>query len=96
MENLIISDIQVNPVKPFPNGLVAFASFVMNDQFYVGDVAIYRHSNGIDYRLVYPTRKLNNGRQVQIIFPLTREIGQVVHNKVVGKYLTMYETFETD
>lgn len=87
---MYLSDIQIIPAHN-DKGLRAFCSFSVNDQFYFGDIAIYKHSNGVDYRLVFPTRKLANGRQISIVCPLTREIGQFIHSKVIGKYLTMYE-----
>ena len=90
-----VTDIQIIPSHN-EKGLRAFCSFVVNDEFYFNDIAIYKHSNGVDHRLVYPTRKLGNGRQINIICPLTREIGEFIHSKVVGKYLTMYEMTTVD
>jgi len=59
-----LTEIQIIPVKP-QNGLVAFASVVINNQFYVGDIAIYTSpSTEIGFRLVYPTKRLANGKTV--------------------------------
>lgn len=40
MGNISISEIQIVPVKP-NNGLVAFASCVVNNSLYIGNIAIY-------------------------------------------------------
>ncbi len=50
-----ITNVQIVPVKP-QNGLVAFASFVYADAFYVASVGIYTRPSG-GFRLTYPTRK---------------------------------------
>ncbi len=48
-----LSEIEITPIKP-RQGLLAFCSFVINEQFYVGDVAIYSRLDGND-------RKVNHG-----------------------------------
>ena len=54
-----LTEIQIVPVKP-KDGLIAFVSFVINDSFFVGDVAIYSRLNQESYRLVYPIKTLFN------------------------------------
>ena len=59
-----ISEIQITPIKPH-NGLVAFASIIINQQFYVGDIAIYSSPSTDDgFRLVYPCKVLPNGKKI--------------------------------
>lgn len=94
MIKLEISEIQVVPIKP-QNGLVAFASCVVNQAIYLGNIAIYTClSSRVSYRLVYPTRKLSNNLQVNLVYPIKREIGEYIQEEIVGEYLRVVEKVE--
>ena len=57
----LITEIQIIPLKP-KDGLVAFASCVINDQLYLGNIAIYSSLGSCDgFRLVYPAKVLPTG-----------------------------------
>jgi stage V sporulation protein G len=85
MNKLEISEIQTIPIKP-KNGLVAFCSFVLNNQFYIGDVAIYTRPDGKSYRLVYPTKKLPNGKTVSCVHPIDKQTGDIITEKIIRVY----------
>jgi stage V sporulation protein G len=85
MNKLEISEIQILPVKP-QNGLIAFCSFVLNNQFYIGDVAIYGRPSGNGLRLVYPNRRLANGKAVSCIHPISKDVGDHITEEVLRKY----------
>lgn len=82
---ITLSEIQIIPVKPH-NGLLAFCSFVLNDQFYVGDVAIYSCLNQEGYRLVYPIKILPNGLKVSCFHPINRRSAQMVESPVIAEF----------
>lgn len=84
MKNLAITEIQIIPVKPH-NGLLAFCSFVLNNQFYISDVAIFSRLDG-GYRLVYPIKVLPNGVKVNCFHPISREPGEEIEKIVIGEY----------
>ena len=75
-ENVIrISEIQILPIKP-QDGLVAFASCVINEALYLGNIAIYTSlSNSEGYRLVYPSKMIPTGMQINIFHPINRNLG---------------------
>lgn len=50
-----ISEIQIDFIKP-QNGLIGFASFVIDGSFYISSVAIHSKLNGDGYRLTYPSK----------------------------------------
>ena len=86
-----ISEIQIVPQK-FQNGLVAFCSFVINNQLYVGSVAVYSSpSSPTNYRLVYPQKVLTNGAKINIVHPINQEAGLFIQNKIVGEYLKLVD-----
>jgi len=86
MHNLLVSEIQIVPIKP-RNGLVAFASCVVNHSLYIGNIAIHTSPTNEDgYRLVYPARILPNGKEINCVHPINREAGQAISNAIVDKY----------
>jgi len=86
-----VSEIQITPINPL-NGLVAFASCVINNQFYLGSLGIYTSpSSSLGYRVTYPTKALHNGTKINIVYPLTKEVGAVMESRIVRKYRKLME-----
>jgi len=83
MSNYSISEVAVVPVKP-QDGLVAFASFVLDGSLYLGSVGIFTRPHG-GYRLVYPTKQVA-GRQLNLFHPITGGLGQHIEDVVTAKY----------
>ena len=52
-----VTEVDVAFVKP-KDGLIAFASVVLDDQLYLSGIAIHSRLVGSGYRLTYPTRKV--------------------------------------
>lgn len=50
-----ISEVQIEFIKP-NNGLIRFASPVINNSTYVSSIAIHRKLNTEGYRLTYPSK----------------------------------------
>ena len=81
--NVKLSEIQVIPVKP-KEGLIGFASFVLDEKYYVSSVAIYTRLNGFGYRLVYPTKKVGE-KNINIFHPINSEVGKIIEEAVIKK-----------
>ena len=93
MNDIVISEIQIAPAN-FQNGLVAFASCSINNQFYVGNIAIYTApNNSLGYRLVFPTKKLASGKQVPCFYPFRKDVEEIVTKAIVDKYVELMENF---
>lgn len=90
MNEIMLSEIQIIPVKP-RNGLLAFCSFVINNSFYVGDVAIYSRLNGSGYRLTYPVKVLSNGLKVNCFHPINKQSAQAIEQQVISAFLELTE-----
>jgi len=83
---MTISEIQIVPIKP-KDGLVAFASCVINDSFYIGNIAIYTSYNCPNgYRLVYPSKVLANGKEVNCVHPINRDAGEVISKAIISRF----------
>jgi len=76
-----ITEIQIIPIKP-SNGLVGFASFVLNGNWYLGSIGIFTRPEG-GYRLTYPTK---NTKSIQIFHPISKEVGQNIEEIVINKF----------
>jgi len=85
-----LSEIQIVPVKP-NNGLVAFVSFVINDSFFVGDVAIYSRIDQHGYRLVYPAKTLFNGLKINCFKPINKPVADEIERQVLADFEKLIE-----
>lgn len=74
-----VSEVQIMPIKP-NNGLVGFASFVFENDFYLGSIGIYTRPQG-GYRLTYPTRGTFN-----IFHPINKQIAEEIEKEVITKF----------
>ena len=85
-----LSEIQIIPVRP-KNGLVAFLTFVLDNSFYIGNVAIYTRLGKNGYRLVYPARTLPNGKKIQSFHPINCESAQAIEEQVFEAFSKLTE-----
>lgn len=93
-ETTTISEINIVPVKA-RDGLIGFVSFVLNDNFYVGNVAIFQRRDGTGIRLVYPNRTVG-GKQVHCLYPIKREVGEYITKAIQTKFDSLFSRFSED
>jgi|SRR3989344_3089866 len=82
-QETIITEIQISPVKP-RDGLIAFASFVLDQKYYVGSVAIFTRLGKSGYRLVYPAKKLGE-KNLNLFHPISQEAGKSIEDAITEK-----------
>ena len=85
-----LTEIEIVPVRP-NKGLVAFASFILNDSFFIGDVAIYTRIDQPGYRLVYPVRYLVTGLRVHCFKPIHKPVADDIESQVSRCYEKLIE-----
>jgi stage V sporulation protein G len=78
-----ISEVEVLPIKP-ANGLVGFASLVINNQLYLGSIGIMQKLDGSGYRLTYPTKKVGDNN-LNIYHPINKETSQTIEEAIFNK-----------
>lgn len=78
-----ISEIQIIPIKP-QDGLVGFASFVLNENLYLGSIGIITRPEG-GYRLVYPTKKVGI-RNINLYHPINKNFAELIEKEVVKRF----------
>lgn len=79
---MTISEINITPVRP-RNGLVAFASCVINGCLYCGSIGVHVQPNG-RFRLVYPSRKVG-GWEMGVFHPINRCAGKIIEAAITAK-----------
>lgn len=77
-----VTEVQIVPIKP-SNGLVAFASLVIDDKLYVSSIGVHTKLSG-GYRLTYPTKKVSDSN-IQLFHPITWELGREIEEAVIAK-----------
>lgn len=74
-----ITEVQIEFVKP-SNGLIGFASLVIDDNFYLSSIAIHKKLNADGYRLTYP-----NKGHFTIFHPINKQTSAEVEAAIFGK-----------
>lgn len=86
---MTISEVNITPVKPI-DGLVAFASCVVDGQIYVGSIGVHKLLDCSGYRITYPTKKIGS-RQLNFFHPVTKETGRLIEQAIVAKCVELFE-----
>jgi stage V sporulation protein G len=84
-----VSEVQITPIKP-SDGLVAFASCVLDGQLYIGSLGVHQRLDGTGYRLTYPTKAIGT-RQLNYFHPLTKELGLEIEQAINTKCIQLFE-----
>jgi stage V sporulation protein G len=78
-----VTEIDIAFVKP-KDGLIGFASLVVDDQLYLSGIAIHRKLVGSGYRLTYPTRKVGE-TQISLFHPIRKPIALTIEQAIFEK-----------
>ena len=77
-----LSEIQIIPIKP-QNGLVAFASFVLDGNLYLGSIGVFTRPEG-GYRLTYPTKAVGS-KSMNIFYPINKTFAQKIEKAIIDR-----------
>jgi stage V sporulation protein G len=78
-----ITDVQITPITP-RDGLVAFASVVLDDSIYLGSIGVYTRLDGSGYRITYPTKKIGI-KDLHVHRPTNEDMSKLIEEAVVSK-----------
>jgi stage V sporulation protein G len=78
-----ISEVNIVPIKP-KDGLIAFASVVLDNCVYLGSLGVFTRLDGTGYRITYPTKKIGN-KDLNVFHPITKEFGQQIETAILKK-----------
>lgn len=88
-----ISEVKISPVKP-KDGLVAFASLVVDDNIYLGSIAVYTRLDG-SYRILYPTKRIGTS-YLNVFHPINASCGKQIEEVIVEKCNELFERSNDD
>ena len=83
MKTMKITEVQIIPIKP-NNGLVAFASVVVENSLYLGSLGVYTRLNGSGYRITYPTKKIGD-KNINIYHPINKETSKAIEEAIISE-----------
>lgn len=84
-------EIQIVPIKP-QDGLIGFASFVLDECLYLGSIGIITRPEG-GYRLVYPTKKVGL-RNINIFHPINKLFAESIEKEVISKFEDVMKKYD--
>lgn len=74
-----ISEVKIEFINPC-EGIVAFASVVINDAICLSSIAIHKKLNAKGYRLTYPSKG-----KFSIFYPINKETGSAIEQAILNK-----------
>ena len=83
MKTMKITEIQIIPIKP-KEGLVAFASIVVENSLYLGSLGVYTRLDGSGYRITYPTKKIGE-KNINIYHPINKETSKAIEEAIISE-----------
>ncbi|MBI2596363.1 septation protein SpoVG family protein [Candidatus Daviesbacteria bacterium] len=86
---LKVSEVQIRVIKP-KDGLVGFASCVLDGVLYLSSIGIFSRLDGTGYRITFPTKKVGD-TDLQIFHPISRELGQEIEQAIIDKARKVFE-----
>src|SRR5438874_12769826 len=78
-----VTEVEIVFVKP-KDGMIGFASLVVDNQLYLSGIAIHRKLVDSGYRLTYPTRKVGEA-QFSLFHPIRKPIGLAIERAIFDK-----------
>lgn len=84
-----VSEVKIIFITP-QNGLLGFASVLIDDKLRLNSIAIFRKLNGEGYRLTYPTKssKENN----YIFHPITKDLALGIEEAIFTEISNLIES----
>lgn len=90
-EKTQITEVTIIPIKPKENGLVALASCVVDNKFYLGSIGVFTNLSALKegrscgYRITYPTKRTQYS-SVNLYHPITKECNNAIEKAIVERY----------
>lgn len=76
-----ISEVNIDLIKP-KNGLIGFASLVLDQKIYLSSIGIHKKLYGSGYRLTYPSKKIGN-KNFNLFHPIESSFGIEIEKLII-------------
>jgi stage V sporulation protein G len=84
-----ITDVQITPITP-REGLVAFASIIIDDSIYLGSIGVYTKLDGSGYRITYPAKKVGQ-KDLNVHRPTNEETSKMIEQAIISKARKLFD-----
>lgn len=84
-----VTEVQIRIIKP-KDGLLGFASLVLDGSLYISSIGIFSKLDGSGYRITYPTKKVGD-LDLHIFHPINKELGQEIEEAIITKAKEIFE-----
>lgn len=84
-----VTEVQIKVVKP-KDGLLGFASLVINDALYLSSIGVFGRLDGNGYRITYPTKKVGN-TDLQIFHPINKQLSLEIERAIISKAKEVFD-----
>ena len=84
-----VTEVHITPIKP-TDGLVAFASCVIDGQLFLGSLGVHKRLDGTGYRVTYPTKRIGS-HELNYYHPLTKNAGAAIQAAVNARCIELFE-----
>jgi DNA-binding cell septation regulator SpoVG len=74
-----ITRVEIEFINP-SNGLIAFASIVIDGSIFLSSIAIHKKLNAEGYRITYPSKG-----QFSIFYPINKEVSRQIEEAIFEK-----------
>ncbi len=74
-----ITEVQIEFIKP-NNGMIGFASILINESIFLSSIAIHKKLNAEGYRITYPSKG-----QFGIFYPINKEVSKQIEEAIFEK-----------
>ena len=85
-----ITEVQIDFIKP-KDGLIAFASLVLNGDVYLSSIGIHKKVDGTGFRLTYPSKGKHS-----VFYPINRIAGQAIESEIFKKLKDVMNKIKND
>lgn len=78
-----ISEVHIHFIKP-ADGLIGFASLVINGAIFMGSIGVHQKLDGKGYRITYPNKKASSEDR-PVFHPINVASGQAIEQAIISK-----------
>ncbi len=78
-----VTEVRIAFIKP-RDGMIGFASVVLDDVLYLGSIGIHRKLDGSGFRLTFPTRRAGDG-QAHVFHPIRKDLSKRLEAAIFSK-----------
>ncbi len=77
--NIKVKEVQIEFIKP-NNGMIGFASLIIENSIYLSSIAIHKKLNAEGYRITYPSKG-----KFSIFYPINKEVSRQIEEAIFKK-----------